>query len=139
MFIKRLFLKISQYSQENTCVSVSFYKVAGLQACNFIKKRLQHWCFPVNIAKYLGTPILRNICEQLLLYLERIIPLTVLLKTLFENLENSQGFQFSFIFRSRQQFTATFIISLFFADLQESKREFIEFGEFRPDHFRKLY
>ena len=37
-------LKISQYSQENTCVGV------------FIKKRLQHRCFPVNIAKFLRTP-----------------------------------------------------------------------------------
>ena len=27
-----MFLKILQYSQENTCVRVSFYKVAGLQA-----------------------------------------------------------------------------------------------------------
>ena len=26
-----------------------FNKVAGLQACNFIKKSLQHRCFPVNI------------------------------------------------------------------------------------------
>ena len=29
-----------------------FDKVAELNACNFIKKKLQHWCFPVNIAKY---------------------------------------------------------------------------------------
>ena len=40
---------------------------AGLQACNFIKKRLQQRCFPVNIAKFLRTPILKNICERLLL------------------------------------------------------------------------
>ena len=30
-----------------------FNKVAGLQAYNFIKKRLQHRCFAVNIAKFL--------------------------------------------------------------------------------------
>ena len=29
-----------------------------------IKKRLQHRCFPVNIAKCLGAPILKNICER---------------------------------------------------------------------------
>ena len=29
-----------------------FNKVAGLNACNFIKKRLQHSCLPVNIAKF---------------------------------------------------------------------------------------
>ena len=32
-----------------------FNKAAGLQACNFIKIRLQHKCFPVNIAKFLST------------------------------------------------------------------------------------
>ena len=31
-------LKISQCSVENTGVEVSFYKAAGLHACNFIKK-----------------------------------------------------------------------------------------------------
>ena len=30
-----------------------FNKAAGLKACNFVKKRLQHSCFPVNIAKFL--------------------------------------------------------------------------------------
>ena len=34
----------------------SFFKnVTGLTASNFIKKRLQHRCFPVNIAKFLRT------------------------------------------------------------------------------------
>ena len=40
-----------------------FNKVA--EACNFIKKRLQHRCFPVNIAKYLRTTFL--ILEEILL------------------------------------------------------------------------
>ena len=34
-------------------------KVAGR---NFIEKRLQHWCFPLNFGKLLRTPILKNIC-----------------------------------------------------------------------------
>ena len=29
-----------------------FNEIAGLKAYNFIKKRLQHRCFPVNIAKF---------------------------------------------------------------------------------------
>ena len=33
-----------------------------LQVCNSIKKRLQHKCFPLSIAKFLRTPILKNIC-----------------------------------------------------------------------------
>ena len=30
-----------------------FNEVTGPEACNFIKKRLQHLWFPVNIAKFL--------------------------------------------------------------------------------------
>ena len=37
------------------------------KVCNFIKKRLKHKCFPLNIAKFLRTPTLKNICERLLL------------------------------------------------------------------------
>ena len=40
-----------------------FNKVTVLRACDFIKKRLQHRCFPVIIAKFLRTPIPKNICE----------------------------------------------------------------------------
>ena len=32
----------------------------GIPACNFIKKRLQHRRFPVDIAKYLSTAFLQN-------------------------------------------------------------------------------
>ena len=42
-----------------------FNKVADLQTCNFIKKRLQHRRFPVNIAKFLRTPLSKNICKRL--------------------------------------------------------------------------
>ena len=41
---KKVFL---HYSQESTCIGAFLNKVAGLQACNFIKKRLL--CFSVNI------------------------------------------------------------------------------------------
>ena len=41
--------------------------IGGLQACNFVKKRLLFSCFPVNIPKILRTPILKNIHEWLLL------------------------------------------------------------------------
>ena len=49
---EELFLGISQNSQESTCARVS-------EACNFIKKRLWHRCFPMNFAKFLRTPIYR--------------------------------------------------------------------------------
>ena len=38
------------------------------QAYNFIKKRRQHRCSPVNIAKFLRAPISTNICEKLSVY-----------------------------------------------------------------------
>ena len=41
-----------------------FDKVAGPQACNFIKKRLQQRCFQVKLER---TPILKNICDRLFL------------------------------------------------------------------------
>ena len=37
------------------------------QGCNFLKKRLQHRCFPVNIAKYLRTPFFTEHLRWLLL------------------------------------------------------------------------
>ena len=37
----------------------------GVFRVNFIKKKLQHRYFPVNITKFLRTPILKNICERL--------------------------------------------------------------------------
>ena len=37
-FVKKVFLEISQNSQENTCVRVSFLIKLQTQACNFIKK-----------------------------------------------------------------------------------------------------
>ena len=38
--IKKMFLKISQNSQENTCARVSFLIKLLIEACNFIKKGL---------------------------------------------------------------------------------------------------
>ena len=45
-------------------------KVADLQTCNVIKKRLQHRCFPVNILNPLRTPILKIMWKRLLPPLE---------------------------------------------------------------------
>ena len=98
--IKRAVLKnFAIFTGKHLCRSRFFVKVVGLQACNFMKKRLwqrcfspnivkylrtptlkntyeqlllkilQHWCFPMIFAKFLRTPILKNMCERLLLYL----------------------------------------------------------------------
>ena len=44
-----------------------FNKAAALHACNFTIKRVQHRHFPVKFVKFVRTPILKNICERLLL------------------------------------------------------------------------
>ena len=47
-------------------LSVSYnYDFTDVKVCNFIKKILQHRCFSVNIANFLRTPILKNICGRL--------------------------------------------------------------------------
>ena len=67
---EQVFLEVLQNSEENTCARSSFLKlcnlhrktlvlepffnkVADLHASNFIKKRLQYRCFPMNIVKFL--------------------------------------------------------------------------------------
>ena len=73
---KILFLKISQYYIKACVLESPFNKNAGPQeslfdrvtsppACNFMKKRLQHRCFPVKFTKFLRAPILKSICERL--------------------------------------------------------------------------
>ena len=63
---KYLFLKISQ---ENTWKHVCWILLLiDPQACNFIKKRLHHSCFPVNIVNFLKTPFSQNTSGRLLLF-----------------------------------------------------------------------
>ena len=38
-----------------------------LQACKFIEKTLQHWCFLLHVRKFLRKTILKNINKRLLL------------------------------------------------------------------------
>ena len=50
--VKKVFLKILQNSQENTCARVSFFPAT------LLKRRLWHRCFPVIFAKFLRMPFL---------------------------------------------------------------------------------
>ena len=54
-----MFLEISQNTRRKTHVSESifFYKVTCLRPATLLKKRLWHRCFPVNVAKFLKTPL----------------------------------------------------------------------------------
>ena len=64
--IKKAILKhFVIFTGKHLCWGLFFNKVAGHQACNFIKKRLQHRHFLANIRKFIRRPILKNICERL--------------------------------------------------------------------------
>ena len=58
--LKKVFLKYSQKSQENTCVGVSFFIKLQTRSLQIYYKRLQHRCFPANFAKFLRTPFSEN-------------------------------------------------------------------------------
>ena len=67
--VKKVFLEISQYSPENTCVRVSILiklQTWGPEACNFIKKETPVR-FPVKFAKFLRTLFLTESLWWLLL------------------------------------------------------------------------
>ena len=65
--VKKVFLEISQNSQENTCARVSFLIQLQGSPATLLKKRLWHRCFPVNFAKFLRTPFLTEYIRWLLL------------------------------------------------------------------------
>ena len=66
MFYTTAVLKnLAIFTGKALCSSIFLSENAGLQSCNFIKKRLQHRCFPVNIAQFLRASLLKNICETL--------------------------------------------------------------------------
>ena len=64
---KKVFLKLSKVSQKTLVLESLFNKFCK----NFVKKRLQHRCFPVKFAKLLRMPTLKNISQRLLLYMRQ--------------------------------------------------------------------
>ena len=69
--VKKVFLKISQNSQENTCARVLFFnKVAGIRPATLFNKRIWHRCYPVNFTKFLRTPFLTEQLRWPLLSIE---------------------------------------------------------------------
>ena len=53
MFFEIGVLKVCNIHRETTVLESLFSKVASLEAYKFIKKRLQHRCFPVNFTNLL--------------------------------------------------------------------------------------
>ena len=61
-------LKFCNMHRKAPVLESLFNEVARPKASNFIKKGLKHRFCPVNFAEFLRTPILKNICDRLLLY-----------------------------------------------------------------------
>ena len=62
---KDVLKNFTEFTGNHLCQGLFFNKIAGLTPATLPKKRLWHRCCPVNFAKVLRTPILKNICERL--------------------------------------------------------------------------
>ena len=51
---------LANFTGKTLVLESLFTKVASPQACNFIKKKMQHRCFTVKFAKFLRAPFLQN-------------------------------------------------------------------------------
>ena len=100
--IKKLFIKDLQYLRKTPVLESLFHKFTGLKTCNFIKKRLQHRCSPVNIAKFLRTPFLNNICKRLVLQPPEVFYKKKFLK-ISQNLQENTSTRGSFVIKLRPQ------------------------------------
>ena len=59
VFCKTGVLKsLAKFKRKYLCQSLFFNKVAGLRVATLLKKRLWHWCFPMNFVNFLRTPFL---------------------------------------------------------------------------------
>ena len=63
----RMAQKFRKFCRRTPALEFLFNKVAGLKACNFFKKRLQHRCYLVKLAKYSRTLFSQNTFLQCLL------------------------------------------------------------------------
>ena len=74
-FEKDVLKSFANFTGKHLFWSLFFNKVTGLRACSFIKKRLQHRCVPVKLAKFyehlfeeqLQTTADQMICNKILL------------------------------------------------------------------------
>ena len=82
VFCKKMFLEISQNSQENTRARVSFLVKLQARSAALLKKILWHRCFPVNFAKFLRKHFLTEHLWWLLLKVYSKVPLAYCINSL---------------------------------------------------------
>ena len=64
---KQIIKNFAIFIGKRLCWSLFITKLQAYRPAILLKRDSKHSCFPVNIAKFLRTPILKNICERLLL------------------------------------------------------------------------
>ena len=72
----------ANFTGKHLCWSLFSIKLQAWIPATLLKKRLQHRCFPVKVAKFLRIPILKNICERLLVNIVKRYHYLYSLKTL---------------------------------------------------------
>ena len=61
VFCKKGFLRnFAKFAGKHLCQSLFFNKIAGLRPATLLKKSIWHRCLPLNFAKFLRTPFLKN-------------------------------------------------------------------------------
>ena len=80
---KGVLRNFAKFTGKHLCHSIFLNKVAGLRPTTLLKKRLWHWCFPVNFTKFLRTPFYLEHLWWLLLQ-------TVYLRIDFKQLRSSR-------------------------------------------------
>ena len=94
VFNKTAVLKnFAKFTKKHLRWGLFLNKNAGLQSWNFTKKRLQHRYFPMNIAKFLRTPVLENICKRLF---ERF-------RTWASNITSSMGIEQDIFWKTKKE------------------------------------
>ena len=68
-----VFENFANFTGKHLCWSLFFTKLQVFRPATLLKKRLLHRCFPVKFEKFLRTPVLKNICERLLLCIDYFI------------------------------------------------------------------
>ena len=71
VFQNRCSFKFGNVRRKTPVLELLFNIVPGMEDCSCITKRFQHKYFLVSIVKILRTPILKDICKRLLLYICR--------------------------------------------------------------------
>ena len=66
---KSILKNLAILTGKHVCWSLFLIKSQTLRPATLLKKRLQDRCFPLNTAKVLRIPVLKKICERLLLQL----------------------------------------------------------------------